>query len=223
MRARLKSKPGSSHAALIEELASKDPLVQQFRRKLAAAAKLRNSIVHDSLPEADPIAEPHENVVKEYEEILRLLLHPPEALETAVGASVIFTTDWQQRVVDVIATMNANVYTHVPILRNGAVIGVFSENTVFSYLAEHQCVVIDPNTRIDEFRDYVPITKHVSEVFEFLPKCASVIDVLLKFQDSIGDKKRLAAVFITDDGQPTGQLLGLVTAWDLAKTEFSLK
>jgi CBS domain-containing protein len=124
--------------------------------------------------------------------------------------------------VDVIAKMNANVYTHVPILRNGAVIGVFSENTIFSYVAEHRNVVIDPNTRIEAFRDYVPLTKHVSEVFEFLPQRASVADVLLKFQNSIRDKKRLAAVFITDDGESTGRLLGLITAWDLAKAEFSL-
>jgi CBS domain-containing protein len=222
MRARLKRKLGAGHVALIEDLAKIEPLVQHFQRRLEAFAKLRNSIVHDSLPDADPIAEPHERIVEEYETILKLLLHPPEALKVAVNIDEIFTTDWEQCVVDVVATMNANVYTHVPILRDGAVVGVFSENTICSYLAGRRRAVIDPNTRIGEFRDYVPLAKHASEVFEFLPQGATVADVLLQFQHSIRDKKRLATIFITADGQPTGRLLGLVTAWDLAKPDFPL-
>ncbi len=34
--------------------------------------------------------------------------------------------------------MNKNIYTHIPVIEEGESIGIFSENTIFSYIVEKQ-------------------------------------------------------------------------------------
>jgi hypothetical protein len=43
-----------------------------------------------------------------------------------------------------------------------------------------------------------------------------VSEVVVLFRDSLQQKKRLGAVFITSTGNCTGELVGLITPWDVA-------
>jgi hypothetical protein len=94
--------------------------------------------------------------------------------------------------------------------------GVFSENTVVSYLASHEIVGIDESIMLAEFEDFLPLSAHRSESFAFISRNSSVSEVIVQFRDSLRERKRLGAVFITSTGKPTGELLGLITPWDVA-------
>ena len=63
---------------------------------------------------------------------------------------------------------------------------------------------------------FFDVRNHASEVFAFVPPTNTVSDVQHRFRDTFKTHKRLAAVFITDDGTENGRLLGLITAWDVA-------
>ena len=45
---------------------------------------------------------------------------------------------------------------------------------------------------------------------------ALATDVAGMFQEALEDKKRLGAVFVTQNGRPTERILGMLTAWDMA-------
>jgi CBS domain-containing protein len=197
-------------------LAATNPLFERAQHELQTFAKLRNAIVHTHLPNAAPIATPNEAAVAEYEKMVAGLLYPPPALSVAIALDNIFTTGWDERVRDVVAVMNEHVYTHAPILRDGAVVGVFSENTLFSSLAAHAPLEITDETRFEELREFLALDRHASEFFVFVPETATLADLLICFRKNFAEKKRLAAVFITENGRDTGRLRGLVTAWDIA-------
>ena len=184
--------------------------------ELEELAHLRNAIVHSpSEPDGSPIAEPHEDVVQRYVQLVSQVLHPALAKEFAIPAQRIFTANWDDRVLGVVAEMNRCVYTHVPILEEGRVMGVFSENTIFCALAAKESVNVNRGTTISEFREFVPVPKHVSECFEFAASDITLEAVAQLFAERLKRQQRLGAVFLTDSGTESGRLLSLMTAWDV--------
>lgn len=113
-------------------------------------------------------------------------------------------------------------YILIHTLDNSTLAGVFSENTVFSYVASHPSTAITPDTRIEEFREFVPVDRHASEIFEFLPREATLPALVQRFRATFTENKRLAAVFITESGTARDRILGLVTAADVAAVNFRI-
>ena len=85
---------------------------------------------------AHPIAEPHPSIVNQYETILGNIMNPIKALSVAVKIDLIFSASMQDNALEVINVMNEKQFTHVPIINNGVIEGVFSENVIFSFLAK---------------------------------------------------------------------------------------
>jgi len=112
--------------------------------------------------------------------------------------------------------MNKYAYSYIPIIEGERLVGVFSENTVFSYIVHTGNISLEKDVKIREFCEFIPISKHESESFEFVPRDTLVIDIEDMFAKELRQDKRLAVVFITDSGDPNEKLLGLVTAWDVA-------
>lgn len=198
--------------------AAKSMEFRQRLRELERFADLRNSIVHwfgVAGPE-EAIAEPHAEIVARYENLVRTALKPAKAESIAVPKSKIFTATLDDSTLAVIREMHARVYTHVPVLEKRILAGVFSENTILSYLAANEIVGVDTTTQMNEFRDFLPIRAHKSESFAFAPRDATVAQVSKLFRESLEKKIRLGAVFLTENGKETEDLLGLITAWDLA-------
>ncbi len=220
MRTCLKAKPGTPNSHLIKLMAKSNRIFLRYKEDLLAFSRLRNAIIHNPYKkDAEPIAEPHDNVIERYEEILEKLTCPPSALSTvAIPRKKIFTTDMESKVFDIMRVMLINSYTHVPVVYNDRMIGVFSENTVFTYLAEkskQKDVVITRDTQINEFKNFIEFEGNESEYYEFVSKETLLIDVEKLFQKDLKNNKRLAVVFITENGKQGEKLLGLVTIWDI--------
>jgi len=112
MRKKLGEKAGVGHTALIMRMAETEQEFSLKQSDLQTFARLRNALIHNPYNDkVDPIAEPHEIVVQEYEAMVQRLLHPPCCLAIAVPRPAIYTTDWEQNVVEVVEVMNKKVYT----------------------------------------------------------------------------------------------------------------
>ena len=180
-------------------------------------ADLRNILSHSK----EEIAEPTNEAVERFKQIEQAIINPPNALnKLAIRKNEIFTAKLRDNVLHVIEIMNKNIYTHAPVVNeNEVLVGVFSEETLFSYLAEKKEVIIDQTVIIKEFEDFIPLKKHRSEYFEFVPKNSDVFQIELLFKNYIKDKKRLGMVFITENGKTEETILGIMTAWDLGKKD----
>jgi CBS domain-containing protein len=207
-----------SHSVLLSEKAAYSVDFRQSLYELKRFADLRNSIVHwfGAARGTEAIAEPHEEIVVRYERLVQSVLRPVKAQAIAVPKSKIYTATLDDSTVSVIREMYAQVYTHVPILENRRLVGVFSENTVLSYLAVNEIVGVDPTIKIRAFRDFIPLQAHTSETFAFIPRNALFGEVVALFRKNLATRKRLGAVFITANGKDSEDLLGLITAWDIA-------
>lgn len=221
MRKQLRCRDVVSHIFLIDRMAERNYLFRDFRDELKEYARLRNAIVHNPfMREADPIAEPHFEIVRKYEILKEKIFNPPRAFSIAVAAKNIYATTFDACALEVMKVMEHKIYSYVPVLNDKKrIAGIFSENVVFSYLTENEACIIDGSTKISEFGKYIPIEKHSSEYFEFVPKNALLADIKDKFEIGLNQRKRLGVVYITDNGRFNGLLLGMITAWDMAGSE----
>lgn len=219
MRKSLDEDERIGHVDLIKKMVKKSRVFAKNKDELMLFARLRNSIVHNPYnSEIDPIAEPHEKIVIKYKDIRDKVLDPARALDTiAVTGKKIYSVTEEEFVVDVMEIMKDNGYANVPVVdKEGMITGVFSENTVFSYIIENEGAQIRRSTKISEFMEFTPMERHESEFFVFVPKNSLVIEVEELFQKKLKGKKKLALVFITETGKVKEKILGLVTAWDIA-------
>jgi predicted transcriptional regulator len=207
-----------SHTDLIRRIAGKDKTIRKYEEYLKSFANLRNAIVHNPKVNVfESIAEPHDSKVRLYESIKNTVLHPPLAIDTiAVKSNEIKTTNSNQRALDVMRMMKEKTYTHIPVIEDGVLIGVFSENTILSYMVKNEDILIERDATISEFIDFIPIDKHESEYFKFVSKNTLVIDIEEIFERELEVKRRLGVIFITENGKSGEKILGLVTAWDIA-------
>jgi len=220
MRKQLKVEQYMDHGMLLRQMADKNRVFSEYYRDLKTFADIRNLLVHNPYKaSADPILIPHEYIVNKYEEIKNQVLHPKKALSIAVPRSAIYTTTLEDNALDVMQTMNDKVYTHVPVIENNKMVGVFSENTILSYLSHHKEALIFKDMKIKEFAEFIPLEKHLSESFEFVDRNALLIDVEELFRKGLVNRKRIGMVFITNSGKKDEELLGLLTSWDIAGKE----
>ena len=220
MRSILKRGSGKdSHSFLLREMANRgNSVFQKNQQELLLFADLRNSMVHNPfMDEADPIAEPHDFIVNKYKKIVDSVMNPPRALETiAVPESKIYKIYPKDSVMDIMRVMSRSGYSHVPIMRDGRVLGVFSTDTIFDYLADGLGTMpINETMLIRDLIDYTKLPNHANDYFKFLPATANLTEVEEEFSDSPVPGKRTAVIFLTDNGKPTGALLGMITPWDL--------
>lgn len=218
MRKSLQLGDEAEHTFMIQEMAKKGfRAFSDFGYELRLFARLRNAIVHNPyLRTANPIAEPHPDTVKKYKYILDLSINPPKALSIAIPGQKIFKATLKSNVQEILKTMLQHTYTHVPIIENDKMVGVFSENTVFCYIAKNKGCIITSDFTVQEFADFIPLDQHQSEYFEFIPRDSLLQDVENIFKTGLQKIKRISVVYITEHGKPEEKLLGMLTAWDLA-------
>ncbi len=223
LRQQYKSDRYADHAFLIQEVARTNRVVARHQQEMRAVAQLRNSLVHNPFAGmGGPLAQPNAELVKRYQAIRDALLHPHTALSIAVPAAKIYTAGLDTKLSIVLETMNDNIYTHVPIIADGVMLGIFSENTLLAYMATNGEVIITKDMTIAEFQDFLPLPAHKGEWFSFLPKKAGLSDVYAVFNHAIHQHRRIGMVFITEHGKEEEKPLGIITAWDLASPEFEL-
>lgn len=143
-------------------------------------------------------------------------MRPKKAIDIAVRREFIYTTSLDANAIDVMAEMNEKTYTHVPVMEKDTMIGVFSENTVLAYLVHHKDAIIMKDTKVSEFKEFIGLDSHKSEYFEFVPRNALLVEIETLFQEGLRERKRIAVVYITENGKRDEKLLGMITAWDVA-------
>ena len=110
--------------------------------------------------------------------------------------------------------MERQGFSHVPVIENGGCTGVFSTGTVFSYALINGMDSLRDDMLIRDFGELLYPERHSTERFSFVSKDATISDVRELFERA-NTRKRLAAVFITDNGSQGGRILGMMTAADL--------
>lgn len=206
------------HAGILQRVARINPEANRYAYELRSFSKLRNMLIHDGNgTNHKPLMEPTDFAVSRYRELADLIMKPKKALNIAVRKEHIFTVKLSDLATKVMKEMNRKTFTHAPVMENGKMVGVFSENTVFAYLVKEKQSLIDEETTIENFKDFIGFDDHPSERFIFVSSGSTASEVREIFSNAVKDGIRIGMIFVTASGKQEEGLLGVITAWDLAK------
>ena len=188
------------------------------RESLNLCREIRNLMTHSANLGGVPIVEPSEPVVEALRAALEYVQRPPLALEYATTGQRIVCAGLSDRVLKLMAMMDKNGFSHIPILDKKRFIGVFSVSTIFS------CLLLDPELRltqettIRELGQMLPVDRHI-ENYAFVDRRTPLLETRRMFEKIRGKNKRLSVIFITETGSREEPLLGMLTPYDVMRDD----
>ncbi|MHB9307459.1 CBS domain-containing protein [Fusobacterium polymorphum] len=188
---------------------------KKFEKDINLIRKIRNLLSHGECKVEGKVAiEINENIIEKLKEIISLLENPP--LVTSRYISEMFVVDLEEKLENLIKTMNEKKISHVPVLdKDKKLVGVFSENTIFSKLSDDEIIEIGKEYKVKDYEKYIKLENHSSEYFDFIKRNEELASAQNLFNKSIKKDKKLVMLFVTENGKKTEKILGIITPWDL--------
>lgn len=200
----------ASFSHLLNKAKKSNAIVARLADDLRQLSDLRNAIVHERR-EGEPIADPREATVAEIRQIEELLLGPPKVTDLP-HSEVVLTTS-SETIGNAAQRMYDGDFSQLPVYDDGKWSGLLTAETIARWVAsklEGGIGLLEEETvaQVLEFREDTSIER-------FLPRTASVFDVLVEFDDAMHAGKNLDALFITETGNRNQTPLRILTVFDL--------
>ena len=200
---------------------------KKFKHDIEIIRNIRNLISHvECKIDGKAVIEINENIIEKFKEIINFLENPP--LVTSRYITKMFVVDLEEKLEILIKVMNEKKISHVPVLdEDKKLIGVFSENTIFSKLSDDlettglspfngdEIIEIGKEYKVKDYEKYIKIENHSSEYFDFIKRNEELSAAQTLFNKSIKKDKKLVMLFITENGKKNEKILGILTPWDL--------
>ena len=193
------------------------PKYRGVKLQLDYCSKVRNFMIHEGKLDSAYTVTPSDVMIDFIRRTIEDIEKLPRAFDIDVKRAEVHAETIDGKIRPAMRRMVECSYTHIPILEDERVVGVFSENTLLSYMMRDTIVEIDDNATFGLMADLLPLKAHESETFGFVAQTDFAYDIAERFKASLKDQERLGMLFVTAHGKPNERLLGIITAWDLAR------
>jgi len=190
---------------------------KKWREELNICREMRNMLSHHAMIGGKAVFEPSDEIIGILQRILSEVKNPPVAMTIATPYKALYTCTVDDSVEEVAHNMKMRGYSHVPVMKGRRLIGVFSVGTVFAMVEKYGTGAFTPDDVIGDMREFLPINSHITESFGFVSDSAAFSGLKSRFTAKSPADMRLAALFVTENGNPGEDLLGMITPWDMIK------
>ena len=201
----------------IKELSKKNSVVRRYQDDLLIIKQVRNINTHQRNDKYGYVVCPNPDMNIKLKSIIDEINNPPTIYNSnmCIKKQYMYCKTINDTVESTIKDMVDKTYTHVPILENGIIKGVFSESSLLDIVNKESGIIIDKNTKFADILEYLKLENHSTEEFIFISRNKNIYDVEDIFKDYFIRKKRVGCVYITESGKTDESILGMLTAWDV--------
>ena len=201
----------------IKELSKKNSIVRKYKDDLLIIKQIRNINTHQRSDKYRYVVCPKPDMNIKLKNIIEEIKNPPTIYNSnmCIKKQYIYCKTLNDEVEHTIKAMIEKTYTHIPIIENGIIIGVFSESSLIDIVNKENGIIIDKSTKFSDILEYIKMDNHTTEEFMFISRNKNIYDVEDIFKNYFQRKKRLGCVFITEHGKSNENILGMLTAWDI--------
>lgn len=199
-----------SYTEAVRRAARKNGIVKKYEDVLVDYGRLRNAIVHNSTDEF-VIAEPHLDVVENFERLATLICSPPLAVNTVCNKNFkSLTSDISLR--KLIEFFYKSGHSNIPIYKEDMLIGVANANKIIRTLGK---LLIDK----DDLETYMNSTsieealKQQDEINYYT--IAEETITLDKVMNLFSENRKLLIIIITKTGSLLEPPIGIVSVADI--------
>ncbi|UOQ47702.1 CBS domain-containing protein [Gracilibacillus caseinilyticus] len=186
-------------------------VIEQYYHILKQCSKLRNAMVHRKIKEDFYIAEPHEQVVKEIEQLAAILTEPPLAVTIASKPVEFF--ELKSTVPKLFDCLQEKGYSQYPIYQENKFVGLLTDGEIANTVIRHMDQL--PEDKEQTIGDLFEITKE--ENVAIVGSDATVMDVEVLFQAHLQKGIKLEAILLTETGSAAELPVGIISSWDLIR------
>ena len=188
---------------------------KKYRDEITYCQDIRNILQHKTTFGGSYAVEPSKSMIEFIDSLITKIRIRPKCLDYAVLLKNVYWCRYTDKVKDAMIDMRKNIFTHIPILEDGRVVGVFDENSVFNYLADNEIIEVDHSITFSDVAPYLSVSDREMEEILFI-KSNLYVDELQKKMDHFYQKgKRVGIAFLTVNGRQEEKIQGLITPWDI--------
>ena len=194
-------------ADMVRKAVTINSVVRKYEEVLIDYGRLRNSIVHKSNPDY-VIAEPHVEVVEDFEKIAKLIKTPPTALEK-VAKKPVLCEKHTTPISELVRDFAERGFGNVPVYENNKLIGIVRPVHIVNYIHQRMDKNLGECLRAP-IKAALP-GEDERQYFKVADKTLTIEKALnLFFVD-----RKLLAIIITERGSYNEMPLGIVTTGDI--------
>ena len=208
----------TEHSSVVREYMF-DPDSVPYRTQLDLCREIRNLLSHTSDDAGEPVVDPSQSILDTLKRIIEHVERPILAVECGTPGEKIVFAHPNERVTEVIRRMRKMGYSHVPVKEGKRITGVFSSAALFAYLDRNGFCGTGNDMRIADLDTAVEFDHDRSEKYVFMPQEATILAVRDAFRKHNERNSRVAAVFITKDGESSQEILAMLTPWDVLRED----
>ena len=189
-----------------------------YEIKLSYCRDIRNFLSHEPKINGEFAVTPSKEMINLLDEVIELVINPPKCSDVAIKINDIYYKSLDDNVLSSIKEMSHGKFSHIPILEDGVVVGVFSKSSLFNYFVEKNKFITD-DLKFSDIKAYICLKCDGQEHYRFC-KYDEKIDVVKKlFEDNYKNDNRISIVFLTNNGKKNEKLKGMVTIYDILKDQ----
>lgn len=194
---------------------SNQNIYQRYRDEIRYCQEVRNLLSHKKKIGNEFAVEPSQQMLDFIDNLIKKIRKRTKCFEVQINESQVCWKSMNDSVKDTIKEMSDKLYTHIPILEDGKVIGVFDENSIFNYLSKQEIIMIEENTTFNDIKEYIGLYDREMEEFIFFSSQRYLEELEKEFEKSYKRGKRIGIAFMTQNGKSREKLQGIITPWDM--------
>lgn len=210
LKALLINRKEAGFSKTVKILRNSNAIVKRYGDDLLEFAELRNAIVHNKVDMAFVIAEPHNSVVERIAEIESELSQPKRVIPRFSRSVYMFQEN--DSLIAMLKVIHEKSLSKFPIYSGTEFRGLITQKGITNWIAMN----IKNNYSIPVETSLVNVLPfEEGNNYKFINSTTSIYEAVDIFKRQIGRGKRLEALLITKNGNPSEKLLGIITAWDV--------
>ncbi len=185
-------------------------IVRKYEEDLIDFGRLRNAIIHSGNSRIT-IAEPHDDIVKQIENLAELISKPPHAIDR-VGNKEVITIAVDVKISVVMELMARTGYSNLPVYEDNKLLGVINARKLLNVLGNK----VAEGVNLQEYIENTSVVDVVSlmgdDYFFVIADENLTIDAAMNYFEN---NRKLMIILLTKDGKESGKPLGIISHADI--------
>ncbi|MCQ2564808.1 MAG: CBS domain-containing protein [Clostridia bacterium] len=185
-------------------------IVRKYEEDLIDFGRLRNAIIHSGNSKIT-IAEPHDDIVKQIENLAELISKPPHAIDR-VGNKEVIIIAGDVKISVVMELMSRTGYSNLPVYEDNKLLGVVNARKLLNVLGNKVAEGINLQEYIESTSVVDIISLMGDDYFFVIADENLTIDAAMNYFEN---NRKLMIILITKDGKENGKPLGIISHADI--------
>lgn len=185
-----------------------------LKKEIDYCRQVRNFLQHENKINGSFAVTPSIEMVKLLDYVIEEVKYPLQAKDIMTKEEKVFYKSKKDIVIKSIIEME-NKYTHIPIVEDGKVTGVFSSSSLFGYMKDNKKFSLEVDLTFEMLENYLLYNK--SERYLYISQNMRINRIKDLFDDYYKKAKRIGMMIVTESGKKEEKFLGIITPYDLLK------